>query len=300
LKRAIGFVICVVAATVVVIQPTSAASPVAGKIAFERSDDGFVNTLFAMRSDGSGVTELGSPSGAADASWSPNGRQVAFEMTPEGEDHPDIFVMNADGTDVRRLTNDPAPDVWPDWFPNGTQLAFTSSRDGFPNVYLINADGSEERPLITSAFGRLEPAVSPSGRQIAYMGSPAPDVPETVWVANVDGTDEHQISSGPRDTDPTWSNSGRRIAFASNRLGGNEIFVMNADGSDQHAVAPAPGNDFAPTWSPDDKQIAWSKIRFGDMNVWVMSADGSGSPTQLTSSPAFEGFPDWAPGHLDG
>lgn len=299
MKRAIAVTAAVVLATTfAVATPTEAMSPVAGKIVFERGDDGAPNQLFAMRSDGSNVTDLHSPPGASDGAWSPNGQKIAFVSVPEGRSDPEIYVMDADGGNVRQLTDSPGLDVWPDWFPDGKRIAFTTTRDGFPNVYVMNADGTDQHALIDSVFGRLAPSVSPNGRQITYMGTPAPDVPETIWVANADGTGEHQLSDGPRDVDPAWSNSGRQIAFASNRTGGNEIFVMNADGSDQHAVAPAPGNDFAPAWSPDDKQIAWTKLRFGDLNVWVMNADGSGAPTQLTSSPAVEGWPDWAPGHL--
>ncbi len=298
MKRLIAALASIVLGATFAAGPARAASPVAGKIGFEVSTDG-PTQLFQMRPDGSNVSTLHAPIGAADASWSPSGRQVAFEVGNENGDR-NVFVMDADGTGLRQLTES-GFDQWPDWFPNGKRIAFTSFRDGFPNVYVMNADGSDEHPLIASLQGRLEPSVSPSGKQIAYFGSVAPDVPPTIWVANADGTGEHELTDeGPwEDSNPTWSNNGRQIAFSSNRGGPSfEIYVMNADGSNVHPVAPAPGRDLAPSWSPDDKQIAFTKSRAGDLNIWVMNANGSGVPTQITSSPAFEGFPDWAPDHI--
>jgi TolB protein len=301
MKRIASVVVTIVlAGTIAGIQPVHSASPVAGKIVFEVSDEEHPNQLFAMRPDGSHLTDLHSPVGASDGAWSPSGKQIAFSTVPEGGSDPEIFVMNADGSGVRQLTDSPGLDIWPDWFPDGKQIAFTSARDGFPNVYVMNADGSGQHPVVPSFQGRLEPSVSPNGKQIAYFGSVAPDVPPTIWVLNADGTGEHEVTDeGPwEDADPTWSNNGKQIAFSSNRTGTFEIFVMDADGSKLHAVAPAPGRDFAPSWSPDNKQIAFTKSRFGDLNVWVMNADGSGAATQITSTPAFEGFPDWAPGTI--
>ena len=72
--------------------------------------------------------------------------------------------MNADGTTLRQLTDSPGRDVWPDWFPNGRQIAFTSDRTGVPNVYVMNVDGSDQRALLDDPeFGTLEPDVAPNG-----------------------------------------------------------------------------------------------------------------------------------------
>jgi TolB protein len=300
LQRSILAAAAALATTIAATGVANATSPVASKIAFESDADGPVS-LYAMRSDGSGMAGLGAPADAADAAWSPNGQRVAFEAVPPGEHEPEIFVMNADGTGVTQLTNTPGRNAWPDWFPNGKQIAFTSEREGPPEIWLMNADGSDQHPLIANFDnGRLEPSVSPNGRQVIYYGSSAPDVPPTIWVANSDGTNEHQLTQQGdyQDAEPTWSNSGRLIAFSSTRLGSSEIFVMNADGSNQHPVMARPGFDHAPAFSPDDSQIAWAKFRFGAENIWVMNTDGSGAPTQITFGVSYTSYPDWAPGKL--
>ena len=131
-----------------------------GKIAFEGDRFGGWG-IAAMKPDGSGIASLNSPFGAADASWSPNGKRVAFEADPVGDGNLEVFVMNADGTGLRQLTDSPGRDFWPDWFPNGHQIAFTSDRTGAPNIYVMNADGSDQRALTDeSVAASMEPDVS--------------------------------------------------------------------------------------------------------------------------------------------
>jgi Tol biopolymer transport system component len=275
-----------------------AASPNGSRIGFEGDRFGGWG-LVAMNPDGSGVTDLLAPFGAADVSWSPNGQLVAFEADPIGDGNLEIFVMNADGSNLRQLTNAPGQDYWPDWFPNGRQIAFTSWRSGVPNIYVMNVDGSEQAPLTTdSVFGNFQPAVSPNGRQVVFMRAPQFE-PATIWTINSDGTGLAPLTEpGPyEDLDPQFSPNGKRIVFSSNRSGVYEIWTMNADGSDLNQLLTSPGADFNPTFSPDGQQIAWWKLRFGQGDIWVMNSDGTGA-VNITNSPAFEGFPDWHQGHL--
>jgi Tol biopolymer transport system component len=276
-----------------------AANASSGKIVFE-GDGGGSWGLSVMRPDGSAVIRLHSAPDAADGSWSPNGKQVAFEKEVE-PGNVEVFVMNADGTDVRRLTDSPGPDVWPDWFPDGRRIAFTSFRSGPPNIYAMNADGSGVEALTNETdTGSLQPSVSSTGQRIVFQRSKEFE-PPAIWVMNADGSGQEPVTepAGYVNVDPQFSPDGRRIVFASNRLGGFEIFLMNADGSNQVALTGSPGADFNPTFSPDGRSIAWWKLRGGTGDIWVMDADGT-SETNVTNTPStFEGFPDWAPGHLD-
>src|SRR5213083_3084647 len=116
---------------------------------------------------------------------------IAFVSNRDGNN--EIYVMNADGTGLTRLTNDPASDVYPAWSPDGSRIAFTSTRDGHNNIYIMNADGSGVTQLTTetTSFGSQAPAWC--GTRIAYMTdedySPYPDV----YVVNDDGSGETRL-----------------------------------------------------------------------------------------------------------
>jgi Tol biopolymer transport system component len=111
--------------------------------------------LYVMNADGTGVRQLTSNADFDSApSWSPDGRRILFERAPAGTFTPgteaqekDVYVMRADGTHVRRLTDSPGIDEGPEFSPDGTKIAFSSARDGQQEIYVMDADGSNPRRL---------------------------------------------------------------------------------------------------------------------------------------------------------
>ena len=109
----------------------------------------------------------------------------------------------------------------------------------------------------------------------------------------VDGSDAVRLTTSPgSDVSPNWSPDGRSIAFASNRDGNYEIYVMNADGSDQRRLTRNLDIDLDPAWSPDGRSMAFTTNRDGNYEIYVMNADGS-SQTRLTTNAAEDTTPDW-------
>jgi TolB protein len=98
--------------------------------------------------------------------WSPQHHEIAFGSTRDGNE--EIYVMNADGTGVRRLTAEPGADANPAWSPTGHRIAFESNRDGNPEIYLMNGDGSGLKRLTSFAGQDTKPSWSPNGNHIAF------------------------------------------------------------------------------------------------------------------------------------
>jgi uncharacterized caspase-like protein len=217
--------------------------------------------------------------------------RIAFFSFRDG--NREIYVMNADGTDQTRLTDNPAYDFSPAWSPDGARIAFASSRDGNKEIYVMNADGSDQIRLTDNSAHDFDPAWSPDGARIAFASFR--DGNYEIYVMNADGSDQTRLTDDPaHDSSPTWSPDGSRIAFDSNREGNWEIYVMNADGSDKTRLTDNSAYDSSPAWSPKGARIAFYSFRDGNYEIYVMNADGS-DQARLTDDPAHDSSPTWSP-----
>jgi Tol biopolymer transport system component len=217
-----------------------------------------------------------------------NGK-IAFQTSRDG--NPEVYVMNADGTGQTNVTNNGAQDQRPAWSPDGSEIAFDSSREGSQgDIWLMNADGSGPSRLTSSH------AWDPThcGSKIAYTRNPG------IYVMNRDGSGQTQITTGAgagADGQSTWSPDCHKIAFF-RRTGASlelyDIYVMNPDGTGQTQLTTDAGHDELPNWSPDGSKIAFSSDRDGDYEIFVMNADGTGQ-TQITADTANDHAPAWSP-----
>ena len=231
-------------------------SPDGKKIAFVRDFKG----IFLMNPDGSGQTQIldGASAGFSSISsfpnWSPDGTKIVFNGLLKGSpDGADIYVINADGTGLTRLTTDPADDSCPAWSPDGTKIAFATIRNRVPNevnyeIYVMNADGSNQTRITNNTKFDHSPAWSPDGTRIAFTSRR--DDNFEVYVMNADGSNQTRITfDGEQDSDAKWSPDGTRIAFLSSRGGRfGEIWTMNPDGTGLVNLTNADGFDMDPSW----------------------------------------------------
>jgi TolB protein len=177
--------------------------------------------------------------------WSPDGTKLAFMSNRDG--NPEIYVVNRDGTNLRRITNHPNADVTPTWSPTGTQLAFTSDRSGPPQVYIVNLDGTGLDRI--SAESRCDRATwSPFPlNEIAYASQAGGGYEIRIFSF---GTRESRVVTdgiGSNES-PAFSANGRHIAFMSDRTGRPQIYTIARDGTDLRQITKTGGNRY-PNWS---------------------------------------------------
>jgi Tol biopolymer transport system component len=216
--------------------------------------------VMVMNADGSALANLtNSPnSDEIDPSWSPDSTEIAFAspqlgfcVRPEGCPPYDVYVMSADGTGVRKLTDHSAVGgnaAAPSWSTDGSELAFAA---GF-GLYGINPEGGGLTQLTN--LDDDAPNWSPDGRRIAFfrasihIGDPVP-LTWAIYVAGADGTDQTKLTSGPFDVDPAWSPDGVKIAFYSVGPPAG-IWIMNSDGTDPRFITAGSEPDWQPIPAP--------------------------------------------------
>jgi Tol biopolymer transport system component len=231
--------------------------------------------------------------------------QIVFSSDRAGGNL-ELFVMNADGSGVRRLTTTPASETVPVWSPDGTEIAFVSfeedlgslDADASPGqVKIMRADGSGMRTLTSPEPQTGALTWSPDGERIAFASR------RNIDVMRADGTQRRVLAELQGDENwPSWSPDGDLILVTSSGLGPDHLSTIRADGSDS---TPLPQRGFEGMWSPDGRSIAFASDRDGDPDardpvdwneeIYVTTADGS-RVTRITRIPGNDHWPPaWSP-----
>ena len=256
-------------------------SPDGTKIAFVSASERTYR-INMVDSDGSNLQRL-TESGATDLEpvWSTDGSRIAFTRTTvistaDYTVNSDIYLLDADGSGIVQLTDDPSPDRWPVFMPKGTEIAFQSTRDGNDAIYVMNIDGSNLR-LLTQVS--LEPLPEDSFSLPTLQGRVAWSPDRTriavhtfdgkIVIMNSDGSNRTSLPYGTGfeyhwGAIPSWSPDGTKIAFMSGHdtivadQGNYEIYVSDVDGSNLLRLTNSTSNDWFPTWSPVGTTVIYS------------------------------------------
>ena len=247
--------------------------PGGAKLAFESNhtdpdpdDSNAINDIFTMNPDGSGIVKLTHSDDVSDTpAWSPDGKKIAFGSDrQDGAWRREIHVMDADGTNVRRVTTLPEKaevDTAPRFSPDGRRLVFTryiSEENPIESaLFTVRVDGGGLKQLTPWANGAGDADWSPVGNKIVFEASP--DATSHGDIFTIDADNGQQLtnltdneSSGGGSSDPVWSPDGKKILFLSEHYfsgeGGIGLATMNPDGTDRHFISSDPEEMHQPDW----------------------------------------------------
>ncbi len=236
-------------------------------------------------------------------SYSPDGKKIVF-ASDVAYRYVDIWIINSDGTGLKRLTKDIGDERNPTWSPDGSKIAYKAG-----NVWIMNPDGTgkkevKNRNCTTQWFpgtnkllcfenkiylydpitDEKQPTefkiplfakITPSGDKYVYVECTKENENlmercYNLFIANIDGTGRRQITFGEHDDgDLSWHPSGNKIIFHSDRENTNGIWEVNIDGTGLRCITPY---GYYPSYSPDGKKIVFTRLN----SLWVINSDGTG------------------------
>ena len=227
--------------------------------------------------------------------------EIAFVSRRSIKHRGAIYIMDWDGTNLRRVTKNRMGNNAPSWSPDGRWLAFSSFKTNPPGVFLIPTNGGRQRQVSSSkaqAIGGSFSPANPTSRYFIYselVGNRNPNY-ELVRYDLFRRIKRKLTDSWGIDVSPSYSPDGRKIVFNSSRHGNPHIYVMNSNGSNVNRITFSGKYNTEPVWSPRGDKIAFTgRIKKGkEIDIVTMNPDGSGK-RRLTGSQGRNESPTWSP-----
>lgn len=178
-------------------------------------------------------------------SWSPDGQRLAVTLSFEG--NPDIYILNVDSGQTRRITQSPAIDTEAVWADDQT-LIFTSNRSGGPQLYEVSASGGRATRITFEGDYNASATVSADGQNIAFVhGS---DIGFSIGALDRQSGFFQTLTDGSLDESPSFSPNGQMIIYATEKGGRGTLGAVSLDGSTAQSLSLDTGGVREPSWSP--------------------------------------------------
>ena len=293
--------------------------PISADITFVSDRDGKTN-IYVMNDDGSDVRRLtDTPLSVGSPRWSPDGRRIAFMMDlhttqPNKWQQYDVFVMNADGTQQRNLTQHPKQDGFPCWSPDGKYLVFERAGHTTLETFVMEIATRKVRKLTDLGFAS-SPSWSPDGKEIAYEFARAGEGTH-IYIMDADGRNNHPLIRQPRrgafggtilSCEPRWSPDGQQIVYNESEFApgkgrvANSILIVDKDTRHLKVLnIPNKWRIEGACWVDDGDAVLFTAIpnglvhKSGTFNIYKYRLS-NGRITNFTDHPSDNWSMDWTP-----
>lgn len=193
--------------------------------------------------------------------------RVAFISADSG--HKELYVVDVDGANLQRLTQDKTISNGPAWSKDGMQIAYTSYKQGYPDVYVIDLRTGQRKRVAYFPGINSGPAFAPDGETLALTLSKDGN-PEIYTMPAQGGTPNRVTRTRGTETSPSWSPDGERLVFSSDDRGSPQLFIMPKVGAgDPDRVYTNMAFNTEPCWSPDGKKITFTTRQAGQFQIAV-------------------------------
>jgi TolB protein len=203
----------------------------------------FVQSLAATKQPPPVANYRGSNSAPA---WTPDGKQLAAVLTRDGTSQ--IYLMNADGSNLRRLTHSDAIDTEPFFTPDGQSIYFTSDRGGSPQIYRMAASGGEATRVTFDGDYNVSPRVSPDGKTLAFISRISGRF--QLMAMDLESRQVQALTDGVRDESPSFAPNGRIILYAADNDNRGVLAAVSSDGRFKQRLGIQAADVREPAWGP--------------------------------------------------
>jgi Tol biopolymer transport system component len=232
-------------------------------------------------------------------SWSHDGKKIVCVSVQR--DNNDIYLINADGKNYKRLTNSIDLEWNPVWSNDDARILFATSKAMPPiksGISIIDSTGKNLVEIINNIYSsggvcRSTPCWSPDNAKVAFHS----DLKDGggVFITDIDGQNEKHVPGTKAFDGPfAWPSNTKEIAVVLNLKEGSEIYLLSVDGDNQKRLTCNKEIDTTPSWSPDGKQICFASDRDGNYEIYKMTTDGN-NQMRLTHNLTKDVWPYWSP-----
>lgn len=216
---------------------------------------------------------------------------IAFVTDLHGKK--EIYIMDLDGNNKARLTNNKVIDLSPRWSPDSTRIVYCSFKQRAPRIFMMNIKTFSDRLVAGYEGINIGAAFAPTGTSLAFTSSK--DYYPNLYMISENGTGLKRLTNGADiDVSPSFSPEGSMIAFTSDRGGSPQIYTMSLMGGQAKRITFSGGYNTSPAWSPRGDKIAYVGMVGGMFHIYVVNRDGTGT-TRLTSGAYDNEDPSWSP-----
>lgn len=219
--------------------------------------------------------------------------EVAYVSDNNGRKNKEIWVMNADGSNKRRITNNGSINLFPSWSPDANTLVYTSFKGGLSELYLLFRGTRPGVKLIQTRDEKFRGVWAPNDGTIATVISRQGNT--DIYTVSSDGKNPRRLTDDRSiESSPSWSPDGKKMAFVSDRTGSPQIFVKDLSTGEERRLTYSGDYNASPAWSPTGEWIAYAAQAGNDFDIYLITPDGSYTQP-LVTDPRSDEDPAWSP-----